>query len=423
MSQLGGAVVVPLLARILGSALLSVTVAAVLAVAYRWYVHERVPQGAAVLSGLAAVAVLLNTTAAFGQVLGGATGPLSLSVVVFNTVTFLLAGVVAPVGRWIGDRVAVDTVAVAGAAAVDTEVGWLVQVVGRVRAVELPSESEIEEIDGYEPVTAETKTELAEKTLLFSRRLSASDLREEFVTRLKSEYDVGHVDVELTGDGTVEFLALGRRETGLSHTLPPGSAAVAVTADPARSASSGDIVQVWTAPDAGRSARADGETPVGETVNGDSEIETEPSGGPDPRRIGLAEVRAIAGETVTLALDAALGTEIAGGDYRLVTLPAEPRADREFANLLRAADATMSPVRVEARSRATETTVAELPGLVVALAPATGPLVPLPTGDRAVTSGDTVYVVGTPDAIREVEKLATVGSGAEEVPPRAEESR
>ncbi|MFB6175963.1 MAG: hypothetical protein ABEI99_02245, partial [Halobaculum sp.] len=242
------------------------------------------------------------------------------------------------------------------------------------------------------------------KTLLFARRLSGDELREEFVTRLKTEYDVGYVDVDLTPDGTVEYLGLGRRARGLSHSLAPGSAAVAITADPPPSASFGDVVQIWET--ASPSEPPDVTTDEA-VVEAETETETETPERPEPSRVGVAEIRGIAGQTVTLALDEATASEVAGGEYRLVTLPAEPRTDREFAELLRAADATMSPVRVDPGSPATATTVDELPGLVVALAPETGPLVALPSGDRAVVAGDTVYVIGLPDVIREVEASAT----------------
>jgi hypothetical protein len=407
---------VRLAGQILGTALLSGTVAAVAAILYRWYVHERVPRGAAVLAGLSAVALLLNTTAAFGQVLVGSGDPLSMEAVVFNTATFVLAGVAAPVGRFIGDRIAVDTVAFAGAAEVDAEVGRLVRTVGRVTTVELPAEpDEVADMEGYEPVEEATKAALAGKTLLFPRRLTVGELREQFVTRLKAEYDVGHVDVEIQPDGVVSYLAVGRRATGLGHSLPPGSAAVAVVADPPPSASPGDLVQVWETggadstgdPDEASKRAIESGDGVGVSDSGVNVSDPGVSVS-DPRRVTTAEVRATAGDVVTLVVDAGIAPEIAGGSYRLVTLPAEPRPDREFARLLHAASATMAPVSIHPESEAAGSTVGELPAAVVVLSPASGSLVPLPEANRPLEAGDTVYVIGQPDAIRRVEELATV---------------
>jgi len=131
-------------------------------------------------------------------------------------------------------------------------------------------------------VTAETRRELAGKTFIFPRRLTVEELEERVAARLKDDYEVGYVDVELARDGTVSYLALGRRTAGVGPTLPPGTAAVAVTADPPNAAAAGDLVQVW---------RTDGDR---------------------PKPVTTAELRAVHDDTVTLSLDEYDAQSLAG---------------------------------------------------------------------------------------------------------------
>jgi len=117
-----------------------------------------------------------------------------------------------------------------------------------------------------------------------------------------------------------------------------------------------------------------------------------------PERAGAAEIRAVVGDTVTLAVDA----HEAGGDYRLVTLPAEPRPEQTFAGILRAADETTGAVRVAADSPLAGTAIGALDATVVALRPADGRVEAIPSGTRPI-GGDTLYVVASPEAIRRLD--------------------
>jgi len=366
-------------ARLAGLGVLAFLVAAIVAVVYRWYFRDRIPVGIAMLAAVSAVALYLNTKTAVGQVLQGESGMFAWNVVLFNSATFALAALLGPVAQRSGDRFAVSAFAALGAREVTGEVSQLVQTVGRVVAVTLPED--VEDIEHYEAVEESVKSEIAGKTLIFPRRLTVEELRARVVTRLKDDHDVGYVDVDIEPDGTVTYLAVGRRLAGLGPTLGPGTAAVAVTADPPNAASAGDVVQVWR---------------CGET----------------PERVANAELRATAGDTVTLVLDESDAQRVAGGDYRLVTLPSTPSVDREFAALLRAADETMDVVHVTEGSALAGTAVGDVDATVVAVRPAGGNVVPIPPRSRALEPGDTVYVVARPEDIRRLDATASPESGA-----------
>ena len=355
-------------------ALLSLLASGGLAVAYRWYFKQTVPEGVVAFVGVSVVALYINTTS-----LGVAVSDISVDlfepgVVFFNVVALSVAAVAAPVGRRLGDAVSSNLFSLAGLREFEGEVGTVVRSAGRVTTITLPDA--IDDMESYDPVTDETKAELAGKTLLFPRRLTVEALRSRLIERLKEDYAVGYVDIDLTAEGTVEYLAVGSRAAGIGATIAPGSVAVAIRADPPNNASPGDTVQVWT---------------------------TEES----PERLTTGELRGVAGDTVTLAIDDGDETLLSPtGQYRLVTMPAEPQADREFATLLRGVDETMGTVTIEADSELVGLTPRALTATVVAIRPDGGTLTALPDRDRGFAVDETIYVLGRPDVLRGLEERA-----------------
>jgi len=355
-------------------AVLSLLAAGGLAVTYRWYFKQIVPAGISALVGVAVVALYINTTS-----LGVAVSDITVElfrprVVVFNVVAIGTAAVAAPVGRRLGDAVSASLFSMAGLREFNGEVGTVVRSVGRVTSLTLPEE--IDDMESYDPVTEETKAELAGKTLLFPRRLTVEDLRTRLIERLKEDYAVGYVDVDLTSEGTVEYLAVGSRAAGIGATIAPGTVAVAIRADPPNNAAPGDSVQVWST---------------------DAE----------PTRLTTGELRGVAGDTVTLAVDDGDADALSPTErYRLVTLPAEPQADREFATLLRSVDETMASVTVAANSELVGLTPRALDATVVAIRPDEGSLTALPDRDSGFEGDETVYVIGRPDVLRGLEERA-----------------
>nr|WP_272904691.1 potassium transporter TrkA [Halobacterium sp. TGN-42-S1] len=378
------------MAEVGGLVVAAALVVAVLAAGFRWFFRQRVAFGVALLVDATVVTLYLNTRVALGQAISGATGALEPLAVVFNLAAFAVAGVlVVPAVRF-GDRIGVQVLAASGARELASDVGDFVQAVGRAIAVDLPED--VADIDGYDPVADDVKRDLAGKTLVFPRRLTVEQLEDRVAARLKDDYEVGYVDVELDADGTVTHLGLGRRVAGIGPTLPPGTAAVAVHADPPNAASTGDLVQVW--------ATGDG--------NDDDDDDA-------PGRVATAEVRAVHGDDVTLAVDEADAEVVAGGEFRLATLPREPGADHEFAAVLRGADETMSVVDVAAGSDLDGATVADAPGAVVAVR-SNGRVEAIPDASRALVAGDAVYALASPEAARRLEAAGAAPPGADSTP-------
>ena len=367
---------VTLAGQLLGIGIAAATAAGLVAVGYRWYVRERVPTGLGVLFGLSAVTVYLGTTGALGAVISDPAAEeaiLQTSDVLPNLAAFALGAGGSSVGIRVGDAVGTDLFAATGGRTVDADVSEIVQTVGRVTSVKLPED--VDDIVGYDPMPEETKTALAGKRFLFPRRLTKSELRERLVARLKTDYGVGHVDLELGEDSTVDYIGVGSRAAGIGPTLPPSTNAIAVRADPAHAASSGDLVQVW---------------------------------GTDPaERVLTGELRGIAGDVVTVAIDAADTPKLdPATEYKLVTLPVQDRPDREFASLLRAADETMGTITVPDGSELAGTSLGELGVTVAAITRPDNPPEPIPSRDRLLKDGDVIYAIATPEALRRVEAAA-----------------
>jgi len=376
--------------RVVGLVLLAGLTSGLLGFGYRWYARERIPEGLAALAGLGVVAVGLSTWMALSQYLGGTTQGFTVAKAVENLTAFGLAGLVSVVSARAADQLAVDVFAITTARVFNGQVGTLVRTVGRVITVELPET--VADIEGYDPVVPERKEAIAGLTLVFPRGLTVDELRDRVVARLKDDYGIGHVDVELTADGSVAFLAVGARAAGLGPTLAPGTAAVAVRADPPYSAGTGDTVQLWRQDESG--------------------VEW----------YTTAELRATAGDVVTLAVDATDAESIdPAGDYRLVTLPRRSAPERELASLLRAADETIGAATVTDGSPLVGSSVEAVSGTVVAVRSEGGTIEALPSRTRVLAVGDTVYVVARPETLRRLEATAvdlpdaTAGASDEEI--------
>ena len=375
-----------LLFRVIGLALLSGFVAGSVAFLFRWRTGIQLPEGPALLLGLGAVGVYLNTRIVLIQFLGTDGGLLTRSSILINLVILIVSAVAASAGWRVGDRL--------GAAEqlrnrFRPDLSPFVRATGRLITVEIPTQ--INDIDGYDPVTDETKDQIAGETYNFSRGLTVERLEEALTTRLRTDHDIAHVDVELSVDGTVEYLAVGRRASGIGPALPPGMSATAITADPAFSASPGDTIQIWD--------------------------------GTAGERVGTAELRATAGETVTVSARTDTVEKLdPRTNYRLLTLAADERIDRTFVGMLRRADETMGVTGITEGATVAGLTVGELGLSVIAIEDSAGTIETIPNRDRELVTGDRLFVIGHPTQLRRVEAAAT-GTASYELPSTRSEPK
>lgn len=361
--------------RLIGFGILAATCAGAVAFLYRNRIGETLPDTAGLIVGLGVVAVYLNTRLVLVQFVGDDGDPLTIDAAFLNLAIFAVAGVASIAGQAAGHRIA----AMNRFAWSSRSVGMspIVRATGRTITVTLPDE--IGDIDGYDPVTDKAKAALAGRSFDFPRGLTIDEVEEQLTGRLTEQHDVGYVDVDLVADGTVEYLAIGQGPAGLGETLAPGTAAVALSADPAFSASPGDTVEIWR-------------------------------GGDTPESIGMGELRAAVEDTVTIACDRSVATAIdPTASYRLVTHAADETADREFVTLLRHAPETMSILAVEGDTPLVGTALGELDADVLAVQ-RDGDILTIPDRDLTIRPDDRLYLLGRPDHIRRVEAIAGVSA-------------
>ncbi|MDZ7689143.1 MAG: potassium transporter TrkA [Halobacteriales archaeon] len=352
----------------------SAVVAATVAFSARIYSREPSPGALNVLAGLGAIAVWLNLSGSLGNFIQGETQLVQAGTAFVNLASITVGSLTASYGGKLGDRAAVEF-STLSKASYDGDVTRMVRSAGRTVTVEVPDADRIEDIDGYDPVSDDTKKKLAGKRFVFPRGMTVAELHRRVTDRLKEDYEVGYVDVELEANGEVEFLGLGRGVSGIGPTLGPGTCAVAVRADPAYSSGPGDNVQLWM-------------------KNEDGTAE----------RIASGELRATVGDVVTVALDENDAKKVSPSEtYRLVTLPSEKGPERQFASMLRSADETMSVVTVTEESALVGTEIGAVAVPVVAVRAPDGEVVAVPPKARVVSEGDTLYVVGRPEELRRLD--------------------
>jgi hypothetical protein len=167
---------------------------------------------------------------------------------------------------------------------------------------------------------------------------------------------------------------------------------------------------VWSVPnesDDSATAESNGEA-TGAHGNGEETRIESDGGGSGPSRVAFGELRGVTDDVATVALDEEDVDRLTGADeFRIVTLPADPRVDREFASLLRHADETMSVTTVRSGATLDGRLVSDVETTVVAIRPADTAIDAIPARSRELSAGDTLYVVGRPEVLRRVEQQAT----------------
>ena len=339
---------------------------------YRNRIRSDLPETAALVIGLGVVAIYLNTRIVFTQFVGGEGDPLAVDTALANTTILIVAAITSLAGRSVGHRVA-DSERFTWTTVTPT-LSPIVRATGRYISVTLPDS--IEDIDGYDPVSTDAKAALAGRTLEFSRGLTVGELETALVTRLTEKHDIGYVDVDVEADGTVTYLALGQRAAGLGKTLPPGTGALALRADPPFSSSPGDTVEIWS----------------------------------DGVSRGMAELRAVVEDVVTIAADDEVCEAIDPTEsYRLVTHPGDAHPDREFAGMLRRSAETMRVIEIAERSVLTGSTVGSIDVVVIGIE-RPEEAVTIPKRSVRIQAGDRLCVIGRPERLRRLEEAARSNS-------------
>lgn len=352
--------------RLVGLGLVALLVAGVVAGLYRWRTTRPFPPATGTFLGVATVALWMLWELLAG---GGFLSSLPLEHdgnAVYGVGVILTGAVLGTSGSRLGDRIGCEIYALDRIDA-DGEVADLLRSARVVTPVALPAS--VEDVDGYLPATPATKRALSERQFLLPSGLSDRELRSRVESRIVTDFAVDHAGLTVE-DGDVTALAVGRRVRGLGPTLPPGTTAVGIRADPPATTSQGERVEIW------------------ETDGGQ-------------RLVARGRLRSTNGDLATVVVDEDAAPLRPDRRYRLVTPPARPADHERLVSILRSVEETTVRVPIADGDPLEGEFVDWLPGAVLVVERDDGILV-LPDDRTTLRAGDTAYLVGHPDELASI---------------------
>lgn len=366
--------------QLVGIVLTGAVVAGIAAVLYRRRTTRQLPPGMGAFLGLATVTGWLLADVLTGAALVEGLAVDHYGSGIYAVLAASLGAAVGIGGRHLGDRVACQVYEIERITG-DEDAADLLRSARLQVAVELPDV--VGDAEGYGPASAATKRALTGTRLRFPAGLSQSELTERIESRIVADFDVDHAAVTLAGD-EVTSLSVGTRRRGLGPTLPPDTVAVGITADPAGDLSPGDPVEVWRAGREGNRFAARG------------------------------RFRATTGDLATVVVEREDATVFDPLErYRLLTPPATPSDHHHLVALIRSVDETAVALQVRAGDDHEGEFVGWLPGAVLAIE-RDDEVLALPDDRVTLAAGDTVYLVGNPSALADLEVLAGADGTPEE---------
>lgn len=351
--------------QLLGLGLAAGVAATGLAVGYRRVTTRAVPDGAAPFLGVLTVGCWLLGDAIVRGSLVGTTALTDEATATYVLAAAAVGGLAGTAGGRLGDRFATDVYGIDRIDAAGPQAERL-RDARLVVSLELPSE--IETASGYGPVPEPVERSLANAAVRLPSALPDDAIADRIERRVATDHDVDHVRVALGETGDVDAIAVGRERRGVGPEIPPGTVAVAVRADPAADASSGDPIELWSADPA------------------------------DAALVARGRLHSRDGDVATVVVpEDAVGDVSPLARYRLVT-PADAPTDRgRFLALVRSAPETTISLDVTAGGPLEGEFVGWLPGVVLAVRRGDSVL-PFPADNETLQPGDVAFCLGRPGA-------------------------
>ncbi|MWV38721.1 hypothetical protein [Natrialba sp. INN-245] len=348
--------------NVFGFGLLTGVVTLVVAFAYRRYSTRSIPAGAAVLVGLAVVGLWINVVSVRQSTIIDETPLFHHATATYFLAAFAVGSVAAAGGRRIGDAVARES---ANIDRIDDRTA-AASVVRRGRlSVEYRLPEEFTDLPGSPPVENSVKRELAGESVLVPCDIPADSRVSRLENRLERDFGIGHVAVDLTSDGAISRVRLGRKRVGIGSTIAPNAVALAVRGVAQSSGSTGERVEIWT----------------------DDECTS--------RLVATGTLRATSGDVATIVTDAERAEEIRSHErYRIVTRPASSSDIYELLSTIRALDHTVAKLTVSRDGPLEGEFVGWLSGTVVGLV-RNDETIPFPAEQVPLEADDDVYILGT----------------------------
>ncbi|EMA68559.1 potassium channel family protein [Halorubrum distributum] len=300
----------------------------------------------------------------------------------------------------------------------------VIELVGGRGRVSVEVAGEVNDMEGYPPLPADTRRAILDGDWTFPADLPLAELEDRFAERLQTELDLADVAVRI--DERARATVAAAPPTGaLSKRVPAGKRAVSVSALVPTGIARGDVVRVITSdldaegaviaarssgkPEPGAAAAAK-PAPAGDDpdedarTDGGEETVAAPPAATAPTTTG-GEGR------VTLALDRSEATALLRADRgRVLVLSRGTRREYELTALLRRAGKRFRRVSVVAGGPLDGHTIGEAEVReaydVAVLAARHESWTIAPDGSQSLSAGDDLFVVGSRDALDRFAEVA-----------------
>ncbi|WP_255195153.1 potassium channel family protein [Halorarius litoreus] len=276
----------------------------------------------------------------------------------------------------------------------------VVELVGGRGQVRVSVSGEVTDMEGYPPLTPEIRRGIREGDWTFPAELSVGELENRFAERLRTEFDLSDVSVQLDERANATVVAAPPL-SGLSKRVPAGHRAVSVDTLVPTGMGRSDEVELVTAETTirGTVLSAESEPSDGPAVTDGGEVTTEePATQPATTTTG-------GDGRVTVAVPRIRAKTLVAADRpRLVVQPRGTRREFELISLLRRAGKRFRKLTLRADSELVGSTLAEASlresheVAVLAVRRPDGWVI-APRGQTELTAGDQLFVVGTTSAL------------------------
>ncbi len=312
----------------------------------------------------------------------------------------------------------------------------VIELVGGRGRVTVDVAGEVNDMEGYPPLPAETRRAIVEGTWTFPADLPLTELEDRFAERLRTELDLADVSVRI--DERARATIAAAPPTGaLSKRVPAGKRAVSVPALVPTGIARGDVVRVitpdltvdgtvlaakssgkveaqptapaQTAPDPGDGVVSD--RPPGDGPPGDGDVRTDGGEAPPAPAASGAPTTTGGEGRVTVAVDRSDAATLLRADRgRILVLSRGTRREYELTTLLRRAGKRFRRVSVVAGGPLDGKTIGDV-GIrerydVAVLAARHESWTIAPRGTQALSAGDDLFVVGNRNALDRFEEVA-----------------
>jgi hypothetical protein len=303
----------------------------------------------------------------------------------------------------------------------------VIELVGGRGRVSVEVAGEVNDMEGYPPLPADTRRAILDGDWTFPADLPLAELEDRFAERLQTELDLADVAVRI--DEQARATVSAAPPTGaLSKRVPAGKRAVSVSALVPTGIARGDVVRVITPdldaegaviaarssgkPEPGAAAAAKPAPAAGDDPNPDDDARTD--GGEEAVAAPPAATAptTIGGEgRVTLALDRSEAASLLRADRgRVLVLSRGTRREYELTALLRRAGKRFRKVSVVAGGPLDGHTIGEAEVReaydVAVLAARHESWTIAPDGSQPLSAGDDLFVVGSRDALDRFAEVA-----------------